>query len=557
MSRDNYSNVSMRRNQDYLFDLTGIDENGNPTVANPRYNGPVKWDSIFDSDGNNIDPNFFSFFKNQKMLYNSDKQTFHLSISFQICNKPYSFNSRVLFSDTVLPKHPEFSGFFLSNQNFSTKEKTIFLGFLEGLLRTNYNPELMKKLLPGLSLNFTNHFKGIFDFLLSSSPEEKQVQEKCLMRFASVDLSKPSSIQSLANDFSFGISIKTLIDENNYEEYMILPKFCDITPIPLMQLLIWHSKVFTIYSSDQNSIDGYDPKGNIVKSCELDESYPDSFYVINSSQTIQTTHQLLKATTELLTLADPENSNLTKAGSLIQKTLSNISELQKKKIDPETLSECEENIKKFRLKVEKKANSQTGKANMNYPVSAASKIIESREIPFSSEFLSPNGINMPRQIPNKPVVGSYIPPPLINQFERNPAPSNNYKIPEIPNGMIPKSMQPPMRQAYSQSAPGARRDRIITKCPSCGENLPCSLLHASCQMCNRCSFMSISRNICSECNSKISDNDKRNAIEKLVLTCDFCSKQLAATGFTRFKCDCYMCVTCNSRYKGTKKCPKH
>jgi len=348
-----------------------------------------------------------------------------------------------------------------------------------------------------------------------------------------------------------------LIDENNYEEYMILPKFCDITPIPLMQLLIWYNKVFTIYSSDQNSIDGFDPKGNIVKSYELDESYPDSFYVINSSQTVQTTYQLLKTTTELLTLADPDSSNLAKAQMLIKKTLSNISELQEKKIDPGTLSECEENLKKFRDKVEKKANSQTGKAILNYPVSAPNKIAESRGGLLSSD-LTPNGFNtnIPKAAPNRPEARSFIPPSLTNPFQKNPVPSSNYKATEILAN--PKSIHQTMRQAFSQFSPVIQNDRTVSKCPGCSENLTCSLLHASCQMCDRCSFISISVfGKCMLCQSKISENDKKNVIQKLRIICNFCSRQLAATGFACFACDCLMCPACNSNSKNTKKCPRH
>ena len=446
-----YSSVLLSRNT--TFQITSIDATGNPVIVGPNVNQAVPWSIIFDSNGCNVDPSQWKLLLGIPMIHSPQTNTLHLKsqvpapvqvatsapVQFQVYKNKNSAQNRVKFSETNLPQHPNFSDYFISNSFYCSKEKAILLGHLEALVRCSCNSDLVSKIFPGLVLSSQTHFGSIFEFLGSNKPNDIAMMSKGLLELQEIDLSKPSSVQKLADKYLVGIGITTLIDQNNFETFMILPRFADFAPIPLMQLLVYEGYVFTLYSSQQNGIDGFNDRGSLESACQLDENYPDTFYHINQKGALNEAYELITKSTEIISLTEPVSNQVPIISYLIMFFLEDLEKLKKSGPNANSidLESCTKNIIALRTRAEKILSENSGfdpseflngnkgvcPINQYPPASVTqSKQVAKTPIPMSSGFYPIQSPPVPTsigQVPEPP-----RPPPATGVQNYNMIPNN-------------------------------------------------------------------------------------------------------------------------------------
>ena len=406
-----YSSVSISKNT--TFQITSFDPTGNPVIVGPNVNQAVPWSIIFDSNGYNVDPSQWRLLLNMPMVHDPRANTLHLKsqvpvpvqvttsapVQFQVYKNQNSVQNRVKFSETNLPQHPSFSDYFISNSFYCSKEKAILLGHLEALVRCSCNSDLVSKIFPELVLSSQTHFRSIFEFLGSNKPNDKAMLSKRLFELQEIDLSKPSSVQKLADKYLVGIGITTLIDQKNFEKFMILPEFADFAPIPLMQLLVYEGFVFTLYSSQQNGIDGFNESGSLESACQLGEDYPDSFYHINQKETLNEAYDLIAKSTEIIALTEPVSNQVPKISNLILTFLEGLEKLNKSagpnasSID---LESCTKNIIALRTRAERMQSSVTSGFNPSAMLSGNTGVSSFNQYP-------PAAVTQNKQVVKTPI----------------------------------------------------------------------------------------------------------------------------------------------------------
>ena len=333
--------------------------------CNPQ-TGELKWsdnrdegyahiDYFLDSNGETISYDDVEFFTNKIMIYRQDLKRFCFTVpkiakapvSYNPYQKEYDFSSRVPFNETNLPQHPEFVDFFISNQNFSTKPYSMYLGHLECILRSSSESMLCEKLKMSEKIDFKNHFKNVFKIISGTNQNLKKLREESILIYNSVDLKKSSSIQMFSDYYSIGVQIIELIDENSYEKYMILPTFAEVTPIPYIKLLIYKEYVFVLYSSEQNRIDGFDDRGLNNSSFERD-IYPDSFYVLDKSSSENKYLDTLNGLIQILEKVEPNAKWIPSLRDLIKSILEKFDEIKKTEKNIPDIEKWETSLINFR-----------------------------------------------------------------------------------------------------------------------------------------------------------------------------------------------------------------
>ena len=131
-----------------------------------------------------------NFFKMIPMRYDQANSYFYISFY----DKEYDYKSRVPFQETNFPQFPEYADCFISNQYFSQKEDSMYLGHLECILRSS-SPLLIEKLNCKGFPDCKNHFKNIFEIISANNSNLKSLKQNCCDIYRNIDLRKPSSIQ--------------------------------------------------------------------------------------------------------------------------------------------------------------------------------------------------------------------------------------------------------------------------------------------------------------------------------------------------------------------------
>ena len=322
----------------FYFYLKGYNpQTGNLIWANSnRQEGDFPINCLRDSNGETISFEDLDYFINKKMTYQENPQCFYFTVpkiakapvSYGAYQKEYDFSSRVPFNETNLPQHQEFVDFFISNQNFSTKPDSMYLGHLECILRSSSPPTLCEKIKMSEKLDFKNHFKNVFQIISGTNQNLKKLREESISIYNHVDLKKPSSIQKFSDYYSIGVQINELIDQNCCHKYMILPTFAEVTPIPYIKLLIYGEYVFVLYSSEQNRIDGFDHRGLNNSSFERD-TYPDSFYVLDKTSSENKYLDTLNGLIQILEKVEPNVKSIQSLRDLIKSILEKFDEIKK------------------------------------------------------------------------------------------------------------------------------------------------------------------------------------------------------------------------------------
>ena len=91
-------------------------------------------------------------------------------------------------------------------------------------------------------------------------------------------------------------------------------------------------------------------------------------------------------------------------------------------------------------------------------------------------------------------------------------------------------------------------------CPGCNKVEKCYVLHESCKLCDRCSFISISNKSCSNCEKKIDEKFKTTAMNRLEIECDYHKTKIPFIAAQVNNCGCILCTECFKNAKSYKYC---
>ena len=589
--------------------------------CNPQ-TGELKWsdnrdegyahiDYFLDSNGETISYDDVEFFTNKIMIYRQDLKRFCFTVpkiakapvSYNPYQKEYDFSSRVPFNETNLPQHPEFVDFFISNQNFSTKPYSMYLGHLECILRSSSESMLCEKLKMSEKIDFKNHFKNVFKIISGTNQNLKKLREESILIYNSVDLKKSSSIQMFSDYYSIGVQIIELIDENSYEKYMILPTFAEVIPNPYIKLLIYGEYVSVLYSSEQNRIDGFDDRGLNNTSFNRD-IYPDSFYILDKTSSENKYPDAINGLIQILEKVEPNAKWIQSLRDLIKSTLKKFDEIKKTEKNMAKVEKWESSLISFRslveMHLERQSSNERLKHNMkiqNISVSQAQfmtkrSLSDKRNIVQTKNEIDIRRINSISSLSR--IASSSIKSFLniaamfhTNDSEKNPAKSQvstfSPQAPSSQKSLAKKgiSLQYILNLRQNEKARVIRKNdgdlisnrfelsatstpisglknasnSALAPCQGCNKNRKCTIIHKNCKLCDSCFIKSATvNNNCMICKESMNIETYSEKLSSLILRCKYCSNTIKCTKAQTRNCGCLLCDSCFVRYRNCNTC---
>ncbi|OMJ78380.1 hypothetical protein SteCoe_21811 [Stentor coeruleus] len=580
-----------------------ISENGYPIVKGPEYCNEVNWNTFRDQKLNIIPEYCLYMYISKKFIYNSELKAFEAKTNFEPYSKLFleelkTLNSRVPFEKTLISKYPDFEGGFVSNCYFCNLESSLMLGLFDCLLRSKYNKELLEKLeLTGSRAIFNNHFKSIYEFLISSNNTTRDFKIRLAKRLSKYSLKEPSMVQCFSDDFNVGVVVYYYHKKSaKYKKFMILPQYPEITPVPLIQLIKYSRYTCVFYSELQNQLDGFNEIGTLEKSSES-ESIPFSFYTAENQDTYNENHHIdtIGNLCKLVNEISKEKKDKIKIINIfdsISKTLedeSNKSETFKDSL--KTLKQARESLNKVLMIIDEENDKSSKVIAMKNPsqkksIKKSLSVYDTDSVANASRFprLLDNGLpisSSPKYDYNFSLQGSkqYFTPnsPLSSsnsQFYINSSaniPVSNYEqLPEInyrinPIGSAFNGLASPANYQYDQrknllnqnlikndpSAPnilssnplGLTSSNKKETCLSCNQKKICFTIHNNCKMCQGCiiSIFHSDKPKCYVCGHRV-EGLKKTVFIKLTFSCESCKNILKNPELN--SCGCVLCAGC-------------
>ncbi|OMJ94307.1 hypothetical protein SteCoe_2505 [Stentor coeruleus] len=484
-------------------------------------------------------------------------------------SNPNNYYSRIQYSDTNLTQHADLTNTFISNLYYSTKESALLLGLCECLVRTNYNEILLK-----IADNFiqksqqTKDFKDIYKLLWENGIQSSLLKLKLASKFVDYELDSVYSMQNFANTFNLGVSVKNFNSDKGLESFTILPENPQIIPVPIIQLGKFKNYVFCLYSDDVNALDGFDTKGNLSKSSEIDLSSK-MFRAIENKENSAEFIEIIENLSQVLLESLKSSCDKTKINQIIenietkiraksqkslkfQKSLKILTEVKFQLtnnplilLDQDLPPNLTKNSNPPSFPKPSQSNSHKPKIpspnmqnNFN-PNILNSKNLATPIVNPQSRFLKPD-ISYPvnSQISFKPIQQNYI------QNSPIQLPSQKSYAPSIPNqqnltnkgGKNVISNQPyPLYSPYNPPVVAK-----LEKCIGCEKNKLCITIHSNCRLCQGCIYKSLSQKIarCAYCGANI-ENIRSDIILRISFSCDKCKQK--TKNFDFLECGCIIC----------------
>lgn len=572
------SNQTENTNQQQLFRIKYQSDSQFPIIYNISTTQQISWELLKDKSNNQISDSVLYLYISSLFLYNPTAQSLISLSDFNPISDIYKSSninqySRILYSDTNLPKNSDLAKSYISNFYYCTKESALFLGLFESLVRTNYNEILLKNVDNIISKSHqTKHFKEVYK-LLWENPQANLLKLKFATKFMEYEIDNVFSMQKFANTFNLGVSVKNLNSDKGCESFTILPEDPKIIPVPIIQLGKFKQYVFCLYSDLVNELDGFDTKGNLSKSSEI-EFVSEIFCVIENKDNSVDYIEIIEKLSQTLLESLKYSSDKTKINQMIEsiETRMKSKNLNSKEFQKSSklLSDAKFQLTKNSFILLDQDLSFTPTKNLN--LSLLPKPLQSNNSKLIAP--TPNNPNNPSSIISSlynmknPIAGPItnynqrpIKPDII--YPQNPQQSfkptqQNY----IQNPIIAK---PAIQKSYIPSVPGQQIGSNkgakttfsnqpqslyspykppsvakLEKCIGCEKNKLCNVIHSNCRLCQGCIYNSLNQKTakCIKCGMNI-EGIRSDIASRISFICDKCKQKTRS--FEVLECGCILC----------------
>lgn len=526
----------------------GINPTKQAILKSPDSELTIPLSYLHDKTGLSIKDIHLSIYIGKTFSFNEETKTYNADVYYSplvnLYKSDHSINSRVCYKDTKLPQNPDFSKCYVSNMHFCTKETAILLGHLESALRNGFSDNILKKIFPDKKISLKNNFKNIYDFLFPENIDEKIARSNLLTQYIQYDLENPGSVQNLADDYSIGVMVISFNTQTEYSKFTILPSKPESNTIQIIKLITYKNSVYTLYSYNENTADGYDEQGNLIKPYNP-QGCSESFYNlenIKSNSKYTTPYDILNILSyvvrDLCLFARDELNLITKIDAAIEK-------LQPKGPSLENfmknLLEAKELLSKKHQKPMMKFLSPTPNKDKIVPANSKSFYIKrkhsllsplisnSPDDDLNSLNLSQNPISPLKALPSKIIVNPSLSPP------------RNLKTMKTVNYSTNPANPCFNLQNKSQSKNNNKvKRRKLKKCTNCKRIRKTTGLHSECSLCQKCIFQTFDNNIakCVGCGQKI-EQLRARFISRYEFKCEICFKVSRMPMI--LQCGCLVC----------------
>ena len=545
---------------DNKYKFVGITDSGLGAIVDLRQH-PINLDQIVDGNGQTIDKELLPHCLGHELTYYEERLFLNYNI-VKLYKKPCNYNSRVKIEDTNLPVMEKYSGYLISNQFFSTPSSAVIFGLFESLVRNPANLALREKLL-GVNQNLEGHYNQIFHYW--NTPQCKEFVKKIESTYELGTL-RITALQRISDDYNVGIDVTSAEDSGHYQ---LMPEFAEVNPIPLIKLLSFQKYLVLLYSSTQNTFDGFGEDGVLMRGVEQGEFYVDSFYTLKPGLEVEHTVQIVQIFSEIIEDFGVNENTKTEISLKINRAKEKIQLIKGiYKNNADDLEKACEKLHRQMIKIEaqKKAPVVSGimvndfpnpllgdnklvRINSPQPFFAPSHLENSRLSPINQAPVISDAISKSKSDENPIVVPPLRPPNKsvgfnqIPQYYSTPAVIQERQIVFGERGMV----------GYE------KKEGINGKCGACYNERELYTYHKSCNMCEKCYLLSISTDKpkCILCNEAILKTDKEAFLGKYRLSCEACKSMVIAREIKQAQAICghLLCESCSNYSTESKVCP--
>jgi hypothetical protein len=351
-------------------------------------------------------------------------------------------------------------------------------------------------------------------------------------------------VQNLADDYSVGVTVISFNTQAEYSKFTILPSKPESTSVPIIKLLTYKNSVCALYSYNENTADGYDEQGNLIKVYNP-QGCSESFYTLENIKTnskYQTPYDVLNILSyvirDLCLFTRDELNLITKIDEAIEK-------LQPKSPLLESfmknLLEARDFLSKKHQKPMMKYLSPTPNKEKKVPADCKSFYIKRKHSLLSPLIanspdndvsllnLSQSSISPLKALPNKISVNPSLSPPRTLKTMKTVNYSTNPANPCFN----------PQNKSQSKNNNKVKR-RKLKKCTNCKRIRKTTGLHGECILCQKCIFQTFDSNTakCVGCGQKI-EQLRARFISRYQFTCEICFKPTRMPII--LQCGCLVC----------------